>query len=179
MRGKDMAGYVAPAVVWGVSFAVLARGERTFGWVGAVAFRALVAGTAVMLVSRAVKRRLDFTGSWWPFNMVGATTVAGQLIGVSYATPRIGSAMAAIFVATIPLFSMLISHLWGLERMTVRGWAGLSLGAVGIVLLVGLPQAPVTDSFRLGCVGSLSARSRQPSEATTRVPVFTTSGHGR
>ncbi len=88
--------------------------------------------------------------------------------------------MAAIFVATIPLFSILIGHLWGLERMTVRGWAGLSLGAVGIVLLVGVSAD--TRSLTLSASAASahsSARSRQPSEATTRMPVFTTSGHGR
>ncbi|WP_406432237.1 DMT family transporter [Streptomyces sp. NBC_00631] len=128
MRGADVARYGTLATVWGVSFAVLARAERTFGWVGAVAFRALIAGAVVALVALLGRRRLDFTAGWWPFAVIGATTVAGQLIGVSYATPRIGSAMAAIFVATIPLFSMVIGHLWGLERMTVRGWAGLLLG---------------------------------------------------
>ncbi|MFE9439898.1 DMT family transporter [Streptomyces sp. NPDC006602] len=155
MRGRDMADYGTLAVVWGVSFAVLARTERAFGWVGAVAFRALIAGVIVLLASRVMRRRLDFATGWWPFAVVGATTVAGQLIGVSYATPRIGSAMAAIFVGTIPLFSMLISHLWGLERMSVRGWVGLSLGIAGIILLVGFPETSITDSFRLGCVGSL------------------------
>lgn len=32
---------------------------------------------------------------------------------------------------------MVISQLWGLERITPRGLAGLVLGVTGIVLLVG------------------------------------------
>jgi len=82
---------------------------------------------------------------------VGATTVAGQLVGLSYGTPLIGTAMAAIIVATIPLFSMLISQFWGLEKMTAQGLVGLLLGAGGIILLVGFPTVPVTLSFVLGC----------------------------
>lgn len=52
-----------------------------------------------------------------PLLVVGDTTVAGQLIGLSYATPRIGTAMSAILVATIPLFSMIIGRLWGVTPL--------------------------------------------------------------
>jgi drug/metabolite transporter (DMT)-like permease len=63
--------------------------------------------------------------------------------------------MAAIFVGTIPLFSMLIGLVWGLEQFTVMGGVGLALGIAGIVLLVGFPAVPVTTSFLVGCCGSL------------------------
>jgi len=90
-----------------------------------------------------------------PLLVIGATTVAGQLIGMSYATPRIGTAMAAIFVATIPLFSMIIGRVWGLEKITLQGLAGLLLGFVGIAMLVGFPAQPVSDVFIHGCIASL------------------------
>jgi drug/metabolite transporter (DMT)-like permease len=143
------------SVVWGVSFAVLLKVVQAFGWVGAVTFRALIAGSLLIAIGAARKRRLDFSAGWLPFAVVGATTVAGQLIGMSFATPRIGTAMAAIFVGTIPLFSMVIGLVWGLERFTVLGGIGLVLGIVGIVLLVGFPAVPVTASFVIGCCGSL------------------------
>jgi drug/metabolite transporter (DMT)-like permease len=87
--------------------------------------------------------------------VVGATTVAGQLVGLNIATPRIGTAMAAIFVGTIPLFSMLIGQVWGLEQISTPGRLGLVLGFLGIVLLVGFPAVPVTPSFLLGCAASI------------------------
>jgi hypothetical protein len=83
MRGADVTRYGTLAVVWGVSFAVLARVEGTFGWAGAVAFRALIAGTVIALAALLGRRTLDFTVSWRHFAVVGATTVAGQLIGIS------------------------------------------------------------------------------------------------
>ena len=68
--------------------------------------------------------------------------------------------MAAIFVGTIPLFSMVIGQLWGIEHLTRAGRAGLVLGFLGIVLLVGFPAVPATASFVLGCTSSaLSAMS--------------------
>ncbi len=117
--------------------------------------RSLVAGTTLFLLAATTRRRLDFSAGWRHFAVVGATTVAAQLIGLSYATPRIGTAMAAILVAAIPLFSMILGQLWGLERVTLRGLAGLLLGAAGIIVLVGFPAAPITASFAFGCVASL------------------------
>jgi drug/metabolite transporter (DMT)-like permease len=157
VRARDLADYAILSVVWGLSFLVLLRVVHAFGWVGAVTFRALLAGGLLLAVAGLTRRRLDFGVGWWPLTVVGATTVAGQLVGMSFATPRIGTAMAAIIVGTIPLFSMLIGQVWGIEHITPRGWLGLALGFVGIVMLVGFPANPVTASFVVGCVGSLLA----------------------
>lgn len=146
--------YLSLAVIWGLSFLLVLKVVAAFGWIGAVSFRAFIASAILLLIAFSTKRRLSF-GSWWPLAVVGATTVAGQLIGLSFATPRIGTAMAAIFVGTIPLFSMLIGQMWGLERISPAGRLGLGLGFAGIVLLVGFPQNPITPIFILGCFASL------------------------
>ena len=155
MQRRDLVDYATLSVVWGVSFVVLLRVVQAFGWVGAVTFRALIAGAVLIAIAGATKRRLDFSVGWLPFAVVGASTVAGQLVGMSFATPRIGTAMAAIFVGTIPLFTMVIGRAWGLERITAQGLLGLALGFGGIVLLVGFPAVPVTGAFVLGCLASL------------------------
>mgnify|MGYP000047140247 FL=1 len=155
MKPGDIARYLFLAVVWGLSFLVVVKVVDAFGWVGAVTFRALIAAGSLYLVARLCRRKLDFSAGWRPFAIVGATTVAGQLIGLSYAAPRIGTAMTAIFVAAIPLFSMIISQFWGIERASKQGFAGLALGIGGIVLLVGFPAVAVTPEFVLGCVASI------------------------
>ena len=149
-----MIDYLGLAVIWGLSFLLLLKVVQAFGWVGAVAFRAFIA-SAILAVLAAVSGRKLVFGRRWPLAVVGATTVAGQLIGLNIATPRIGTAMAAIFVGTIPLFSMVIGQVWGIERITRSGRVGLALGFVGIVLLVGFPAVPVTGAFVLGCVCSV------------------------
>lgn len=155
MKPRDIAAYIFLAVTWGLSFLVLLKVVHGFGWIGAVTLRSLIAGITLFLLAAATRRRLDFSAGWRHFAVVGATTVAAQLIGLSYATPRIGTAMAAILVAAIPLFSMILGQLWGLERITARGLAGLLLGAAGIIVLVGFPAVPITASFALGCAASL------------------------
>jgi drug/metabolite transporter (DMT)-like permease len=151
---RQLLDYSALAVIWGLSFLLVLRVVAAFGWAGAAAFRALIAALILWLLARATRRTLRF-GAQLPLVVVGATTVAGQLIGLNVATPRIGTAMAAIFVGTIPLFSMLIGQVWGLERISPTGRVGLVLGFVGIVALVGFPAVPVTPTFMLGCAASI------------------------
>jgi drug/metabolite transporter (DMT)-like permease len=155
MRPRDVFAYVFLAVVWGFSFLLVLKVVAAFGWVGAVSLRALVAGSTLFALAAATRRRLNFSFGWPHLIVVGATTVAGQLLGLSYATPRIGTAMAAILVAPIPLFSMVIGRIWGLERISLNGLVGLILGFVGLVMLVGFPVVPITGLFLLGCASSL------------------------
>lgn len=157
MKPRDLAIYIFLATAWGLSFLVVLKVVAAFGWVAAVSIRAFVASATLFLLAKITRRRLDFSAGWWPFFVVGATTVAGQLLGLSYATPLIGTAMAAIIVASIPLFSMVISQVWGLEKMRPSGLLGLALGIAGIVLLVGFPAVPVTGEFILGCAAALGA----------------------
>jgi drug/metabolite transporter (DMT)-like permease len=152
MRPRDIAAYLFLALAWGLSFVLLLKVVAAFGWVGAVTFRCFIAAAILLVLARTTGRKLSFPQSWIPLAVVGATTVAGQLIGLSYATPLIGTAMAAIFVASIPLFSMVIAQVWGLERITPVRVAGLLLGTLGIVMLVGFPAVPVTFAFVLGCL---------------------------
>ena len=155
MKPRDLASYVFLALTWGLSFLVLLRAVHAFGWAGAVAFRALIAGGTLLLVAALTRRRLDFGFGLVPLLVVGATTVAAQLVLLSFAMPRIGTAMAAILGATIPLFSMLLGRALGIERLSGRALVGLVLGFAGIVMLVGFPAVPVTGSFLLGCASSL------------------------
>lgn len=155
MRSRDLAEYCFLALIWGLSFLVLIRVVDAFGWIGAISLRCLLAGSTLYVIAKVMGRRMDLSADIRPLTIVGATTVAGQLIGLTYATPYIGTAMASILVATIPLFSMIIGRLWGLERITKHAYLGLGLGTLGIVILVGFPREPVTSDFLFGCASAL------------------------
>lgn len=161
MSRRHLAVYAALAAIWGFSFLLLVRVIAGFGWAGTVSLRALLASGLLLAIAKASGRQLDFSVGWRRFAAVGATTVAGQLVGMTYATPVIGTAMAAILVGAIPLMSMLIGKVWGHEHMDGLGVVGLVLGLAGVVMLVGFPAAPITLGFLAGCLasvlGSLSA----------------------
>jgi drug/metabolite transporter (DMT)-like permease len=157
MKPLHIAIYLFLAVTWGFSFMILLHVVEAFGWAGAVTLRSLLSGALLIATARLIGRNLDFGGQWKHLAIVGATTVAGQLVFMSIGVPRIGTAMSSIFVAAIPLFSMVISQVWGLEQISRRGIAGIALGLAGILMLVGFPAEPVTASFLFGCACSLLA----------------------
>jgi drug/metabolite transporter (DMT)-like permease len=179
MRRSDFASYVFLALAWGLSFLVLLKVVHAFGWIGAVTLRSLVAGMTIVILAMVTRRRLDFSAGWIRFAAVGATTVAGQLIGLSWATPIIGTATAAILVAAIPLFSMVIGQVWGLERIRPEGLIGLAMGTIGIVLLVGFPAVPLTGCSCWVARHRSPAASSPPSAATMSPATCAASGPGR
>jgi drug/metabolite transporter (DMT)-like permease len=123
-----------------------------FGWIGAVSIRSLVASSLLFLIAKVKRRKLDFSIGLFPFAVLGVTMVAMQLIGLSFAVPRIGTAMTAILVGAIPLFSSVIGRMMRIEEIGVQGFIGLIIGFLGIVLLVGFPEGEVTGRFILGII---------------------------
>lgn len=155
MKPRDLAIYAFLAVTWGFSFMLLLRVVRVFGWAASVCLRSFVAALTLVLLAKLARRRLDYSIGWFPFAVIGATSVVAQLSGLALGTPRIGTAMTAILIATIPMFSMLISQIWGIERMRPDGILGLAAGLVGLVLLVGFPKVAITPDFLFGCAATL------------------------
>ncbi len=140
------------AILWGGSFLLVLRVVDAFDWAGAVSVRALIASLTLYVLAKVSKRQLDFSVGAVPFLISGTTTVAIQLIGLSFAVPRIGTAMTAIFVGSIPLYSALIGRLLNIEKLPSFGYFGLALGFLGIALLVGFPKGNASKEYLLGIV---------------------------
>ena len=147
--------------LWGSSFLLFLRVLEGFGWAGTVCIRALIASGSLWLIAQVTRRKLDFSVGLKPFAVVGATTVSLQLVGFAIAIPRIGTALSAIIVGAIPLFSALIGKLMKIETLTKVDVMGLLIGFAGIVLLIGFPHGKLGSEFIIGvssCViGCLAA----------------------
>jgi drug/metabolite transporter (DMT)-like permease len=151
LKPRDLAAYITLALVWGLSFMIVVKVVAAFGWAGAVSSRSIAAAGALYAIARAMGRRLDFSGTAGKLAIIGFLNVTCQLAGIAFAAPIIGTAMTAILVSAIPLFSMLIGRVMGIERIGAAGAAGIAMGMAGIAMLVGFPAVPVTTSFLLAC----------------------------
>ncbi|MEY4322533.1 MAG: hypothetical protein RL410_314 [Actinomycetota bacterium] len=155
MHRKQILEYIALALIWGSSFVLMREVIKAFGWAGSVSLRALTASAVLYIAARLSKKKLNFGTSRRHFVVVGATTVAIQLAGLGIGTPRIGTAMCAIFVGAMPLISMLIGQLWGIEHLSRNGKFGLVTGIAGLILLVGFPAVDITGDFIVGCIAMM------------------------
>lgn len=149
MTGKQLTQYLAIAFIWGFTWIFILKVVLAFGG-GGIALRAILGSLALYLAAKVMRRKLTF-GALVPLLIVGATTVAGQLLGFNFATPLVGTAITAILAATIPLFSMLIGHLWHIEKISKIGSFGLLMGFGGVVLIVGFPSVEIDFNFIFGC----------------------------
>jgi drug/metabolite transporter (DMT)-like permease len=150
MKSEITTKFSILALLWGVSFLLLLRVVEAFDWGAAISVRAFIASGSLFLLSLLLRRKLDFSVGINHFAVLGATSVSFQLIGLSIAVPRIGTALTAILVGAIPLFSSVIGRLMKIEEIDQIGFIGLVLGFVGIIFLVGFPSAKLGSDFFLG-----------------------------
>jgi drug/metabolite transporter (DMT)-like permease len=74
-----------------------------------------------------------------------------------YAETRVPAGVAALVVATVPVWMVVVNAIATRTRVAVAAWVGLALGMTGIVLLVGLPggHIPVAQTLLI-VVGACS-----------------------
>jgi drug/metabolite transporter (DMT)-like permease len=87
----------------------------------------------------ATDRQPDPLGArqWGAAAVIGVALLLGGNGLVSIAEKRIASGVAALVVATVPIWAALLGAVWGHERITARNAAGLVLGFAGVAALVG------------------------------------------
>jgi drug/metabolite transporter (DMT)-like permease len=151
-------GLVALAAIWGCSFLFIEVGIRelhpTYVTLGRV-----VTGALTLLVILAIRRdplprspRL-----WVHLSLLGAVGVALPFTLFGYGEQRIPSLLAGIWNGTTPLVVLPIAVLvFRTERFTVHRLAGLVLGFVGVLVVLGVWQGVGGGelSGQLMCLGA-------------------------
>jgi drug/metabolite transporter (DMT)-like permease len=133
-RPRVVAALAALYVVWGSTYLVMRWALEGFAplWMGAVRFT--LAGTVLFTWLR-------LRGAPWPTRAEwGASAATGFLLLacgnglVAFAEQTVASSLAAVMVSAMPLWAALFSGLFG-QWPGRREWAGMGLGALGVVLL--------------------------------------------
>jgi drug/metabolite transporter (DMT)-like permease len=99
-----------------------------------IGVRFVVAGGILYLILRMRGVPTPTRSQWVGSAAVGVLLIGGGMGGVATAEQWVPSSVAAVCLATSPLWISLFAGLWG--RWPVRAeWLGLALGFVGVVLL--------------------------------------------
>ena len=134
-------------VVWGSTYLAIRVGVETMPPLLMAAARNLVAGAIMFPAAIGARRRAIRAGRVvrrWPSRAewIGCATVGVLLLvangAVGIGEKTISSGLAALLVATVPLWLLGIDAVLNHARLGLAPVAGLALGLVGVALLSGL-----------------------------------------
>jgi len=162
MRARLIAAFAAVYVIWGSTYLAIRFAVQTLPPLLMASARFVIAGVLVLLWARFRD------GAAWPNRVewrVGLISGALLLLGgngaVSWAEQRVPSGIAALLVAVVPVFMVLLEWLRpGGRRPSAPVFVGVGLGLVGLALLVGPESMRGGSSSGIGALvlvlGSLS-----------------------
>ncbi|MFJ4145364.1 drug/metabolite exporter YedA [Pseudomonas sp. NPDC089734] len=130
-----IAAFVALYLIWGSTYLFIRIGVESWPPLMLAGVRFLLAGSLMYGFLRL--RGVPSPGwrEWKAAAAIGFLLLACGNGGVSLAEHAgVASGIAALAVATVPLFTLLFGLLWG-NRTTRLEWAGIFLGLLGIALL--------------------------------------------
>jgi drug/metabolite transporter (DMT)-like permease len=139
MRSRLIAAFAAVYLVWGSTYLAIRFAVETLPPLLMAGCRFLLAGSIVLGFARIHE------GKGWPTVREWRTAfISGTLLllggngGVAWAEQRVPSGTAALLVAVVPLWMVLLDWLRpGGHRPRTAVFAGVGIGLVGLLLLVG------------------------------------------
>lgn len=125
-------------LVWGSTFLAIRVIVETVPPISFVGVRSLVAGVLLLGLARLSGAALPDRAGWLQGLVTGGLMFMVGQGALAWAEQRVASGLAAVMLATTPLWVALIGWTLGGGRPTGRVAAGLGLGFAGVVLLTGV-----------------------------------------
>lgn len=148
-RGRVLLAFAAIYLVWGSTYLAIRLAIETIPPFFVAGARHVVAGTLLYAWARARGGAAPAGRQWWTAAGLGALMLLGGNGAVTWAEQRVASGLAAVIVATVPLWIVLLEG----KRPTPRVLLGLALGLAGISLLVG--PGEIAGAGRIDPLGAL------------------------
>lgn len=153
MNAGDWGLLLSLSGLWGLSYLFQKIGLSELPVLSVVLARVGLAAIPLLVLLYAVGQRLPTApGLWAGFMLIALLNNVLPFSLIVGGQQWITTGMTAILIGTTPMMSVVLSHLLGGERMTVARVAGVLIGLIGLVFLVG-PEA--LGGFTLGFVGQL------------------------
>lgn len=143
-RRDDVLALLALTLIWGSAFALIKLAVDDIPPLSLAAGRILLGALVLLAVQAAIGPPLTALlfpprgARWRQFLILGMLGNGIPFVLIGYGETRIGSGLAAILIGTMPLFTLLLAHIFAVERgLPRRAWAGIGLGFVGLIVLIG------------------------------------------
>ncbi|MFQ2750491.1 DMT family transporter [Aeromonas caviae] len=157
MRTSDYVRLLVLAAIWGASFLFMRIAAPAFGSVNTTFLRvffALVGLAAMLLLLRTPMR---FQGKLKSAMVLGIINSGVPFLMYAIAALWLPAGYSAILNATTPLMGALIGFSFFSETLTLRKWAGVMLGLVGIGLITTTGEVDLSGQLAIGVLACLIA----------------------
>lgn len=152
----DFGSLLFLGAVWGAAFLFLRIAAPEVGAAWAAEIR-LLTGASILAVVAGRRTFAVARGRFWGFLIVGALFSALPFMLISYATVTLPAGFTALLNAATPLFTAAIAVAFMGQQLAWRVVAGLAIGVVAVVVLVGWSPLEPGVATILAVVAGLGA----------------------
>jgi drug/metabolite transporter (DMT)-like permease len=153
VKSREWALFWALGAIWGSSFLWIKVGVQELDPFTLVGWRLLFGTLGIVTV--VAWQRPPFPrnpSTWVALAVLGIMNTALPFVLITWGEKTIDSAVASVLNSTVPLFTLVIAHLFLRdEPITARKAVGLLVGFVGVLIL--MARDLEFDSLRLGLLG--------------------------
>ncbi len=170
-------------VVWGSTYLAIAVVVKQMPPFAAASIRFLAAGAAMAALAAWVDREhgLPSRRQWLEYSVIGVLFLGFGNGIVMWSEQRVPSGIAALVVATVPLWTTLLDGLRpGGQEWTLRGWLAAGIG-LGGVFLIARPDTHSSAGHLAGVIAlqvaavSWTCGALYSQSVAKKLPVFTAS----
>lgn len=152
MKLKHWLAFLLLGAIWSASFLWIKIGIREISSLMLVFLRVLfgaVVGLVAIALARTPLPRQRKT--WLALALLGLTNIALPFFLITWGEETIDSAVASILNATVPLFTLVIAHLFLHEdRLTLPRILALLVGFAGVIVLLAQDFLPGSHNSAIG-----------------------------
>ncbi len=123
------------AAIWGSSFIFMRASVESFGPIGLIAVRIIVAALCMLVFLLKKRRFVEFLNNWRILLIVGLLNSAIPFMFLAYASLNLTGGTVSILNAMTPVFTAWITHIWLHDKMTKLQFFGMFLSITGLVFL--------------------------------------------
>lgn len=146
--------FAAVYIIWGTTYLAMGFAVETMPPFAMAAIRFFLAGSGLLLVMRFLGTSLPTKEQWFHGAVVGTFLMAGGNGFVSWAQQEIPSGIAALIVATMPLWMAFFNFVaFEKKRLPIPVIGGLLVGFLGTCILLVKPQE--SDSGPIGVISMI------------------------
>lgn len=156
MKPIDLARLFVLAALWGGSYLLIRIAAPVLGVFFTISLRVIIAACALGLYG-VFAQQSNLKSRWQSYLLLGLLNNAIPFILIALAVVNLNASVAAILNATTPLFTAIVAAIWLKEPLDKRKIVGLSLGIIGVAILVGWSPLPLSLPVILGGLSALIA----------------------